>query len=203
MTLPTRVAWVTGHGLGQVGTPGSGFPWVFFPAPRCRCGPATAGPRPHVDSTWTLCGVTARSWGISWCPKEPERKNELLPWLRRGRMSPGATPRLAHPSPARQAPSWCHRAPHRAATPATGTATSSSTGHDGDSAMAPGDSRGRGGLAARGRLAWPGSAVCFGPGSTTPNAGRKCLSSPSRKLLFMRLLRPQEFHLQPVCWATS
>lgn len=91
-----------------MGTQGSGFPGGFFPAPRCCCVPATAGPRPcedhevRVDSTWTFCGVTARSGGISWCPKEPERKNELLPWLWRGRMSPGARPRLAHPSPAQR-----------------------------------------------------------------------------------------------------
>lgn len=125
-----------------------------------------------------------------------ERPNVPRGKAKAGASIPGSASRSAQRYRCHQVPSRWHREPHRAATPATDTETSSSTGHDGDSAMAPGDSRGRG------RLAWPGTAVCFGPGSTTPNAGRKCLSSASRKLLFMHVLRPQEFHLQPVCWAT-
>lgn len=67
-----------------------------------------------------------------------------------------------------------------------------------------GPARGRGSFAARAAArSQPGTTVCFGPGSAEPNAGRKCLSSRSRKLLFMHVLRPQEFHLQPVCSVTS
>lgn len=67
-----------------------------------------------------------------------------------------------------------------------------------------GPAQGRGRFAARVvARSQPGMTVCFGPGSAEPNTRRKCLSSRSRKLIFMHVLRPQEFHLQPVCLVTS
>lgn len=71
----------------------------------------------------------------------------------------------------------------------------------GQSCFGPAHSRGRFAAQAASR-SQPGTTVCFGPSSTEPNAWRKCLSSWSRKLLFMHVLRPRKSHLQPACSVT-
>lgn len=154
-----------------------------------------------LGSTWMLCGVPAHLWGTSWRPKEQERKHKLLPWRWSQSAATGhqVQRRLEHPSVTQrhQITSNEHpggtMSPHRHKQPPVHTDLGTARWQP--YYTWPQD---RAGLQPTGG-SW-GQALPFA--LAEPKAGRKCLSSPSRKLLFMHVLQPQEFHLQSVCWVT-